>query len=388
MKTPTASVLLIGIYASALLAETTPSPSPPPAGQDTGVRRQAEQAIERGLNWLVEKQHERGSWSSQRQPALSAFAMLAFAQSGHAKRDEVVAAARSFLLTKVQDDGGIYHKARMSLSGGLTTYNTAICMTSLGALNDPHLTPLLLKARMFLAASQRLDDSDRHGGFGYNRKGRMSRPDLNNTTFAIQAMRLTEHVEDSREPGEQRVDIDTAASLRFLERLQNYPISDSENGGGFHYDLADPKAGIDTNNEEVIVFRAYGSMTYSGMLALIYSNVDRADPRVRSAFDWAARHWSLDENPGMGARGLFFFFNVLSRALNAYGVDDVPVSAGELVAWRTELMRTVIAHQTIDESGTTGYWVNRRSKKFMEGDTILVTCYALLALQTALGLSQ
>ena len=52
-------------------------------------------------------------------------------------------------------------------------------------------------------------------------------------------------------------------------------------------------------------------MTYAGLLAMIYANVSPQDVRVRSALDWAMRQWSLEENPGMGQEGLYFFCQFL-----------------------------------------------------------------------------
>lgn len=349
------------------------------------LRARAEQALRRGLDWLAEQQHERGSWSSPRLPALTGLPLTAFARSEHPRRAAVVKKASAFILANVHADGGIYYKAPISITGGLTTYNTAICMAALNALDDPELAPVILKARRFIAASQRLDDSGRHGGFGYNRSGRMSRPDLNNTTYAVEAMRLTQHLEDRRTPGGSAIDLEWDAALRFLKRLQNDPNAGNKDAGGFHYNLTEPMAGTETNKEDVLTLRAYGSMTYSGLLALIYADVERSDPRVRSAFDWAGRHWTLEENPGMGARGLFFFYYVLSKALRAYGAEQIAVGKEPPIRWREELLRRLVALQIVDETADTGYWINAQSKKFMEGNAVLVTAYALLALQNALA---
>lgn len=342
-------------------------------------------AIERGLNWLLEKQHERGSWSNRKLPALTALPMMAFVRSDHPRKDAAVVPARAFILKSVQKNGGIYHKSPISITGGLQTYNTAICMTALHLLNDPELAPVVLDARKFLSGMQRLDGSERNGGFGYNRKGFMSRPDLNNTTYALEAMRLTQDLEDIRGNGEMTVDIDWGAALKFLQRLQVDPTATSTDAGGFSYSFADPKGGTRTNAQDEVVFSAYGSMTYSGLLAMIYAQLPRSDPRVRSAVEWAARHWDLEENPGMGANGLFFFYSVLGKALNAYGVDELQGEGDGNIKWREDLIREVAARQILDDTGESGHWINTESKRFLEGDPVLVTSYSLLALLFALG---
>ena len=126
---------------------------------------------------------------------------------------------------------------------------------------------------------------------------------------------------------------------------------------------------------------AYGSITYAGLLALLYAEVPRDDPRVVSAVDFAARHWTLDENPGMGDQGLYFYYNVIARALTAGGMDAIARKdgAGGPIRWREELACKLTATQRPD-----GSWANVNNR-FWENDPVLATAYALLALRHAQG---
>ena len=143
------------------------------------------------------------------------------------------------------------------------------------------------------------------------------------------------------------------------------------------------KAGAATNQQGALVFRSYGSMTYAGMLSLIYANVDRDDPRVRTAFDWATRHWTLEENPGMGAEGHYYFFNILAKTLAAYGRSTFPVpEQPQPLAWKTALAEKLTALQKPGLEPGQGYWVNDAGR-WQEADPVLVTAYAILALQYA-----
>ncbi|MFC1462290.1 cycloartenol synthase, partial [Verrucomicrobiota bacterium] len=124
-------------------------------------------------------------------------------------------------------------------------------------------------------------------------------------------------------------------------------------------------------------------MTYSGMLALIHANISKDDVRVRSAFDWSVKHWSLRENPGMGKQGIYFFYNVLAKALSAYGRDVIPRADGHSsVNWRAALGSRLRDLQKTDPKTSHGYWSNE-SGRFWESDPVLVTSYAILALQTS-----
>lgn len=64
-------------------------------------------------------------------------------------------------------------------------------------------------------------------------------------------------------------------------------------------------------------------MTYAGMQSLIYANVDKNDPRVKLALKWLENSYSLDENPGMGVQGLYYYYQAMSKALSAMGIDTL-----------------------------------------------------------------
>lgn len=131
--------------------------------------------------------------------------------------------------------------------------------------------------------------------------------------------------------------------------------------------------------ESKVALRSYGSMTYAGLLSLIYANVSKDDPRVLAAQDWAAKHWTLDENPGQGPEGLYYFYTVLVKCLDAFGDDLVTLPDGTTVAWREAVVRKILSLQHDD-----GHWVNTNNR-WWEADPTLVTSYAILALDRALG---
>ncbi len=354
------------------------------SGLDKSLELEIHAAIDRALNWLAAQQKPNGSWSNESFPALSAMQTWAFARSSHEKRATALPKAVAFLKSCVQEDGGIYKEVPGRKGGGLANYNTAICMTALHEVKDPALTRIIQNARTFVANGQATGDDIYDGGFGYDRKTNRPYADLMNTVYAAEAMRLTQDVEDLRPAGEKKVGVDWEAATAFIDSLQNKSESGEEDAGGFFYKPGESKAGTTTNASGVVVFRSYGSMTYAGMLGLIYANVDRDDPRIRSAFDWAVKHWSLEENPGMGPQGLFFFYNILTRSLSAYGAEVLQVSENEQINWRKEVARKLLSLQTIDPATGQGYWLNNEGR-FWERDPVLVTGYSVLALQHLIG---
>ncbi len=338
-------------------------------------------AVGRALDWLAALQREDGSWSNPNFPALTGLAVQAFVGSSHPRADEIVARASAYIVSCVQADGGIYRKPDGRRGGGLSTYNTAVCMTALHATGNPEWTRHVLNARTFIAGSQLVGDDRYEGGFGYDRQTDRAYADLLNTYYAVIAMRETADAEEARPDGEARADIDWSKTVQFVERLQNPAEAGDEQAGGFIYKPGESAAGTVTNEAGVVHFRSYGNMTYAGLLALIYADVDREDVRVRSAFDWAARHWTLEENPGMGQDGLFFFYNVLTKSLSAMGADAIPRVADQSpINWREELARRLVATQIIEPETGRGFWKND-SGRYWENDPVLVTAYSLLALQ-------
>lgn len=358
---------------------------PVPGVIDVSLMNEARAVQRRGLDWLARRQKPDGSWSSPDFPALTALPLWAFAIGEHPDRDRIVSNAVRQILKHVQADGSIYKKSE-GQGGGLVNYNTALCMVALHMTRDPALTPVVQKARAFMAAGQHLEGDDIYrGGFGYDKTSGRKYTDLSDSVIAFEAMRLTQGAEDQRPAGEKRVDLNWQAATQFLGRVQNGPQSGPDDAGGFAYRPDESKAGTRTNEEGVVVLRSYGSMTYAGLLSLIYADVDRDDPRVRAAFDWASKHWSLDENPGMGPQGLYYFYNVMSKSLAAYGRDLVPARGSTPTNWRPAMVAKLISLQQMEKDGSgEGFWVNANNR-WLESDPVLVTAYTLIAMDVALG---
>ena len=350
---------------------------------DASTVKEASAAVTRSLDWLAAQQKPDGSWSESSFPALTALPLWAFAMSDHPRKAEIVAKAAAYLASCAQPDGGVYKKIP-GKGGGLSNYNTALCMVALHLANNPQYAPLVLRARKFVAAGQHFGSDLYEGGMGYDQGTGRPYADLSDSVIAYEAMRLTQGVEDQRDKGEGHADLDWEAARRFLDRVQNKAAAGTNEAGGFAYRPDESKAGTTTNAQGVVVFRSYGSMTYAGLLSLIYADVKKGDARVQSAFDWAANHWTLDENPGMGDEGLFYFYNVLGKSLATYGRDDIPVKGKPAVMWRDALVKKLIALQKIDSKSGQGYWINKNNR-FWEANDVLVTSYSLIALQAALG---
>jgi squalene-hopene/tetraprenyl-beta-curcumene cyclase len=346
-------------------------------------RKDADTAIDKGLAWLAANESAEipGCWGDPKFPAVSGLALWAMAGSGDPQYKPQMDRAVAFLRSCVRDDGGIYVENPGRKGGGLGNYNTSICLTALHAArgNDPELLPVLLNARAYVATSQFTGDpdDDYYGGFGYDKANDRVYTDLMNTHFSIEAIRRTQGLEDLRPAGQARADVNWNAALEYVTKLQS---KESDDAGGFFYNPTDAKAGTRETEDGKVRINAYGSITYAGFLSMIFCEVKRDDPRVVSTVDYAAKHWTLEENPGLDQGSLYFYMNVMGRALSTANMDAIPrKDGGAAIQWRAELAARLKALQKED-----GSWSNTDSR-WWESDPSLVTSYALLALEYARG---
>ena len=86
-------------------------------------------------------------------------------------------------------------------------------------------------------------------------------------------------------------------------------------------------------------------------------------------------HYSVDENPGMGIDGVFYYYQVMAKALTTYGTGDLALADGRKVNWPKELALKLINLQQDD-----GSWKND-SGRWMEKDPVLATAYSVMTLE-------
>lgn len=323
-----------------------------------------ESAIARGAKFLTANQQADGHFSNGQMPALTALPLWAL--SGVADCDpSVKEKAAKYVLGTQREDGGFYIPKPGRGGSGLGNYNTAVCLS---ALFESKLAPSapLLKAREYIASSQLSGDDTMAGGFGYDKVSRRRQADLSNTSYAMSAMAKTASLEEFRAGG-KRVDLDWDRALAFVDNLMKKEGPDS---GGAAYNERTPQGGTETNAQGKVALRAYGAMTYAAVLSMCSAQLDRGDPRVKQAIEWMDRNWSVDENPGMGNQGLYYFYDIMARALAASGVEKVGAHD-----WKKELSAKIISLQQAD-----GSWSNANNR-FWEADPVLCTSFALIALE-------
>ena len=351
---------------------------------DQSFRNELEHALSRGLTWLQAGQNSNGWWSTPDQPAITALALTAFKGDPKARYQTPEPAwlkkGYGFVLGCVKPDGGIHRT-------NLVTYSTSISMMALLASGNPEYDPVIRKARQFLVGLQRdfgekgkLDDVF-DGGIGYG--SRYEHSDMGNTLAALEALYYSKRLVEDKNLADTK-DLDWAAAIQFLQNCQNLPAynkqtwasDDARNKGGFVYYPGHSMAGGETNTATGrVALRSYGSISYGGMLSYIYANLKRDDPRVVAVFDWLRANYTLDENPGMGPQGIYFYLHTMTKALTTYGVNELELKDGRKLNWRKEVAMRLLNLQRQD-----GSWFNDNAR-WLEKDPVLVTSYAVLSLE-------
>ena len=374
---------------------------------DAAHREKAKLVAAKAAEYLRSKQSQvSGGWGGQPDkpspfPAFTGLAVTGLLLNGEAADSPAAAAAIKYMIERQKPDGGIY-------DGSVPTYNTAICLSALARFQTPQAKDAASKALRFLRAMQfgetvtplpGTPDAPQeavqpnhafYGGWGYGRSGR---PDLSNTHWVLDALH------DSGVPTD---DPAFKRAVVFLQRCQmsgttnDQEFAKGSTQGGFIYSDSEnrDKIGVGSSpagtieeslddGTKVSRLRCYGSMTYAGFKSYLYAGLKHDDPRVLAASRWITTHYTIDENPGMGKDGFYYYLVTFSRALDAFGEpkvhtkDDKGQAAADR-AWAEDIVDKLATLQQPDGSFETF------KDRWLETDPVLVTAYSLIALGHAM----
>ncbi|MEZ6051252.1 MAG: prenyltransferase/squalene oxidase repeat-containing protein [Planctomycetaceae bacterium] len=288
----------------------------------------------RATNFLRTTQADDGSWTSPDAVGISALIVYGLLKADVPVDDAMVAKGLQFIAAHSQEDGRL-----ASPSSRHSGYETCVALMTLQAGNQSgKYTEKIKNAERFIRLLQFDEDqgidrsNDQYGGTGYGPDG--GRPDLSNTAFLVEALQAT---------GAKAEDPALQKALVFISRCQNLetehntsPAAAKIDDGGFFYTVS---AGGNSAAGETAEggLRSYGSMTYAGLKSMIYAGLTPDDPRVKGAIDWIERNYTVESNPGMGNNGLFYYYQLFAKALDAMDLDHVEDAAGREHDWRQEL---------------------------------------------------
>lgn len=360
------------MFRSLLLTAAMMVVAPPTLiAQDKPDAKKVDAAQTKAINFLKTTQADDGSWTSPTQPGISGLVVYALLASGVPIDDPTVAKGLKHLESFAQPDGGLYAPTTSHKN-----YETSIIVTALAEANqDGRYAETIARAAEFLKGIQwdrsegAAEGDPAFGGQGY---GRSKRPDLSNTSFFLEA--LTAAGVSQNDPSFQNALVFVSRCQNLKSEANNTPFADKINDGGFYYTPAAGGASMAGPPTPEGGLRSYGSMTYAGLKSMVYSGLTKEDPRVKAASDWIAKFYTLDENPGMGQQGLYYYYLTAARTFKALNQDNFTDAKGVKHPWRAELSNKLLSLQKPN-----GSWSNS-ADRWYEGDPNIVTAYSLVAL--------
>ena len=353
-------------------------------GIDNSTKLEALSAAEKSTKFLLSKQNKNGSWGEYGgNPAYTSLAITTLLVSPLGQKDEVKQAIEKslpYILDHVQPNGSITYKGDRAYAN----YTTSLAIVALFAVDEKKFEKEILKGREFLKNSQfGPETGSEAGGIGYGSNN--SKSDMSNTQYALEALYITERVASEKLTLEEQKEMREvwAKALEFMARCQSDEAinkaewvkkNPAKEKGGFIYSPDRSKVKVTDGT-----LRTYGSMTYAGLKSMIYAQLKKDDPRVTSAVEWISKNYTLEENPGVGLEGYYYYFHTFAKALDVYGDDELKSAGGQSIFWRRDLVEKLLSLQNAN-----GSWSNTEGR-WQEKDSVLSTTYALTAMMYALS---
>ncbi len=362
------TVLAVVVALTGVVTAQSVKPGRLPAGMTAETQKRLVESLNRAEAYLKSQQAPDGTW--EKHPgitALAATSVLKQPGAAHATQLASVAKALDSLVALAKPDGGIYDQI-------IPHYITAVSVSALAAGKRPADRPIIDKARQYLVENM-LDEGENvartdfwYGGMGYGSTTRADgrRADMISLGYAMQAMK------DADLPANNAA---WQKALTFLQRTQNNSETNDQkwaaNDGGFVY-YPGFSYHVDGGT------KSYGSVSYTGLMSYSWANLKKSDDRVKAVSKWIADNYTVDENPGMGQKTVYYYYMVFAKALQSLDEPVIVDARGRRHNWREELGRKLLSLQHAD-----GYWVNSVPDE-MQDNKVLVTSFTMSAIQALL----
>lgn len=364
------------------------------------LRKRILESYARAADKLTSQQDKDGAWvmdagRGQKVPSVAYTGLITAALADapaelKGKYADAVAKGCAYMVSKQNQDGSFGEGPG---GGFLKTYTSACALMALSLADREKHRDAIGNARGYLKNHQVKEEGVDRGGSGYGdeepkadgiKKGIAN---LSTTGFTAEGMHrsglpkddeywklVVEYVRRCQNSSEVNKD------AAFVAKLKERGLSVGDDGGLFYAANPDPsvhKAGTTkVVDKEVIV--SYGSMTYHGIKTYLYAGLAKDSPEVKAAMDWVRKNWSVEVHPGFPfdaarrnqLRGLFYYYNTMGRAMEAYGENPFKTVDGKEHNWAAELGEQLLK---MEQQGT---WVNENGAWF-ESDPTLVTSYVL-----------
>jgi hypothetical protein len=356
------------LFPSAVADETIP---PLVSGVDP---QDVQDSILQGLDWFAKNQGVDGGWSNS--VGITGFIVICFANAGYDETNRTVSRALEFMR-------GFYNPLEGSMADSFLNYDTAIslvAMSAVGASEDMNVIEGMTDFLQYLQFGEtkkmyNVTEEWYPGGWP-NYAGI---PDVSNSQFALLGLQAADLYTDIQVPATV-----WANATEFMHMCQNYPALNSmewahneslpsQGDGGFVYNAYRSRTDLGE-----MAFESYGSITAGGLYSYLVCGNDPRQPEVAAAREWLESEYTIDHNPRMGGKGLFYYLWSLSRAMAISPDDWVVDSSGKLHDWRTE-----VATYFMDRQRSDGMWPGNGQIGWREEEPVLAGIYAILSMQAA-----
>jgi hypothetical protein len=371
------------------------------APQDGDLSKRLMETWSKAADWLASQQDAAGAWqmgpAGKTEPS-SAYTALIVASLANApksvreKYKPAVDKGIAYLVGRVNADGSF---GEGKTGAFMKTYTTALALMALATVDRDKHADKIRGAQAYLKNNQ-LKEGAHRGGNGYGDEepkagGVVVKKEIANvsvTGFSAEALEVSglpkddeywklvvEFVRKCQNNSEVNNDPE------FVSKLKAKGLVVGEDGGLYYTPVADPtlqKAGTKKIADKESI-ASYGAMTYEGIKTYIYAGLKKDSPEVKAAVDWVRKNYSVEAHPGFAydevkrnhLRGLYYYYLVMGRALDAYGENPFTTFDGKKHDWPRELGEQLL--KTVRESKM---WVNDNAGWF-EGDAVLVTTYVV-----------
>ena len=273
-------------------------PAAEPEKKAAPAAGQWDQAVDKAIAYLKAHQSEDGSWGSKQNIGITGIVLTGMLETGKVTaKDPVVEKGLKYIESLINTKEG--HIAGKDPKVQLKNYVTCVNVMALTAADRDSYKAVIADAAKFLKELQwdegegKSPKDDFFGGAGYDSH---SRPDLSNTQFFLDALVAA---------GVPKDDPAYKKAMVFVSRCQNLkgenndqPWAGKIDDGSFIYTAAaggQTKVKDDANPADGLP--GYGSMTYAGIKSLIYCGVTKEDPRVKKAYEWIQKNYTVDQQP-------------------------------------------------------------------------------------------
>ena len=357
--------LALMVLAFVVCSATAPSTAQQNGSLSAATRKKLQESLNRGAAFLHQQQRPDGRFDNH--PGVTAMVAMALLKQPGLRDKELATVGKSldFLKSLAKPDGGMYEKM-------IPHYITAVSVQALVAGGRPGDRTAIENGRKYLAEhlldeGEGIAKSDKfYGGMGYGGTSDGGIADIISLEIGLQAMKAADL--PANDPAWQK-------AIQFLQRTQNFKETSDQpyatDDGGFMYYPGYSQIEGTT--------RSYGAGTYAGLLSYAWANLQKSDRRVQNAFKWISNNYTLEENPGIGQKAVYYYYMVFAKALQALGENTITDAKGVSHNWREELAAKLLSLQLPD-----GAWVNEKNPAEMQGNKTLVTSFSMLAIESIL----